>query len=58
MQKDNGVYNKHSGPLSISWDITNKCNFNCEHCLNRSGDMHMHDFGVLCYEKVEHIGST
>ena len=25
-------------------DITNKCNFNCQHCLNRSADCTVHDF--------------
>ena len=33
-----------SGPMMISWDITNKCNFNCKHCLNRSNDCSTHDF--------------
>lgn len=35
---------KFNGPLSLSWDITNKCNFNCIHCLNRSGDNSIHSF--------------
>ena len=36
---------KHlSGPLTLSWDITNKCNFNCAHCLNCSNDQSKHDF--------------
>lgn len=30
------------GPMMISWDITNKCNMNCEHCLNRSNDIETH----------------
>lgn len=33
-----------SGPLMISWDITNKCNMNCRHCLNRSNDAYTHSF--------------
>lgn len=28
----------------ISWDITNKCNMNCRHCLNRSNDANTHSF--------------
>ena len=27
-----------AGPYFISWDVTNRCNFKCLHCLNRSGD--------------------
>ena len=33
-----------SGPFFISWDVTNKCNFMCQHCLNRSGDQGYHKF--------------
>lgn len=33
-----------TGPLMISWDVTNLCNFNCVHCLNCSGDGNHHDF--------------
>ena len=29
---------KFSGPVMISWDITNKCNFNCIFCFNNSGE--------------------
>lgn len=32
------------GPLMVAWDVTNKCNLRCMHCLNRSGDPHYHDF--------------
>ena len=28
----------------IAWDITNRCNLNCLHCLNRSGDNSYHNF--------------
>lgn len=35
-----------SGPFSISWDLTSKCNFNCKHCFNRSGDDKYHDFSI------------
>lgn len=27
-----------SGPIMIAFDITNKCNFNCLHCFNHSGE--------------------
>ena len=36
--------NTRTGPQMISWDITNRCNLNCLHCLNRSGDSKVHDF--------------
>ncbi len=26
------------GPISISFDITNRCNLSCLHCYNNSGD--------------------
>ncbi|MCX6087686.1 MAG: hypothetical protein NTV78_00685, partial [Caldiserica bacterium] len=26
------------GPYQMSFDITNKCNFRCLHCYNRSGE--------------------
>lgn len=32
-----------SGPYFVSWDVTNRCNFMCKHCLNRSGDFIYHD---------------
>ncbi|PZM83721.1 hypothetical protein DLH72_03495 [Candidatus Gracilibacteria bacterium] len=49
-----------NGSLTMSWDITNKCNFNCEHCLNRSGDQNKHDFSeelnkteiINCIEQI------
>ena len=31
-------------PKMISWDITNRCNMNCKHCLNSSGDSNIHDY--------------
>lgn len=35
-------YNNHAkilkGPLQIQFDITNKCNFRCLHCYNKSGE--------------------
>lgn len=36
--------NKLKGPLMISWDVTNKCNFRCMHCYNASGDCDIHSF--------------
>lgn len=40
-----------SGPQSISWDLTNRCNFNCLHCFNRSGDNRFYEFkDELSYE--------
>lgn len=38
------------GPIMISWDITNRCNFSCKHCLNCSGDSEKHDF----YNELSH----
>jgi len=35
-----------SGPMMIAWDITNRCNLNCFHCLNCSGDAVAHDFSA------------
>lgn len=32
------------GPLMVAWDVTNRCNLKCMHCLNRSGDERYHDF--------------
>ncbi len=51
-----------TGPLFISWDITNRCNLQCAHCLNRSGDTNYHDFTKelnhqeslnLCHQIIE-----
>lgn len=39
--KDN---NTRQGPRMVSWDITNRCNLSCLHCLNRSGDGSFHNF--------------
>lgn len=45
-----------SGPLMISWDITNKCNMNCRHCLNRSNDKEVHNFDdELGYQDVYNL---
>lgn len=33
-----------SGPLMITWDVTNRCNFRCSHCLNNSGKSEIHNF--------------
>ncbi|URZ03670.1 radical SAM protein [Clostridium felsineum] len=33
-----------SGPMLISWDVTNRCNFRCMHCYNKSGDNSIHCF--------------
>lgn len=38
------IADRLTGPLLFSWDLTNKCNFSCLHCLNRSGDSKYHDF--------------
>lgn len=32
------------GPMFMSWDITNRCNMNCRHCLNRSNDNTRHNY--------------
>ena len=38
----NKINTKHakilSGPLQVQFDITNKCNFRCLHCYNKSGE--------------------
>lgn len=26
------------GPYSVAFSITSKCNFNCRHCYNNSGE--------------------
>lgn len=31
-------------PKMITWDITNRCNLFCKHCLNNSGDCNHHVF--------------
>lgn len=36
--------NLHS-PLTVAWDVTNRCNFRCKHCYNCSGeDNELHAF--------------
>jgi MoaA/NifB/PqqE/SkfB family radical SAM enzyme len=30
-------YKRMSGPPSIMWDVTNRCNLDCLHCYNQSG---------------------
>jgi len=36
--------NNLSHPKMLTWDITNKCNLSCKHCLNNSGDCNHHNF--------------
>lgn len=43
-KEENWALKSLSGPLMISWDITNKCNFHCRHCLNCSNDNNKHDY--------------
>lgn len=33
-------------PKMITWDITNRCNLSCKHCLNKSGDSLYHNFDL------------
>ncbi|MDU1347900.1 radical SAM/SPASM domain-containing protein [uncultured Clostridium sp.] len=35
--KEHSVMSKLSGPISVSFDITTKCNLKCVHCYNNSG---------------------
>lgn len=43
-----------SCPQSVCWDLTNKCNFNCLHCFNRSGDKNYYEFqNELSYEEIQ-----
>ncbi len=49
-------YPKLDGPLSISWDVTNSCNFRCMHCFNRSGDSSYHNLtSKLTFDQVNYI---
>ncbi len=32
------AYGSISGPINVMFDITNKCNLNCKHCYNKSGN--------------------
>lgn len=39
-------------PYSIAWDVTNKCNLNCKHCFNYSGDVKKYNFeNELSYDE-------
>ncbi|MGC8979870.1 radical SAM protein, partial [Caldisericum sp.] len=42
IREESAVPMKHArilrGPYQMSFDITNKCNFRCLHCYNRSGE--------------------
>lgn len=42
LARGSSLASKHSrvlsGPIQLTFDITNKCNFRCLHCFNRSGD--------------------
>lgn len=46
-QELQGLSDDLVGPLMVAWDVTNRCNLKCMHCLNRSGDERYHDFCVL-----------
>lgn len=43
-QELQGLSDDLVGPLMVAWDVTNRCNLKCMHCLNRSGDERYHDF--------------
>ena len=36
-------YKNLKGPLFLSVDVTNRCNFHCKHCFNNSGDNATHN---------------
>lgn len=36
--------NEKDYPMSLSWDVTNRCNMRCKHCFNQSGDSSVYDF--------------
>lgn len=43
-------------PLLMSWDITNRCNMNCKHCLNRSNDTNIHSYNdELTEEEIDNV---
>lgn len=42
--KNHEILEHMSGPMLISWDVTNRCNFRCLHCYNQSGDNLVHCF--------------
>lgn len=48
--------NDLSGPIMISWDVTNKCNFRCKHCYNSSSDSKIHNFKEeLNFDQVKEV---
>ncbi|MDR3584259.1 MAG: radical SAM protein [Desulfosporosinus sp.] len=51
MKNENTFVKSLDGPLLISWDVTNRCNLNCLHCLNQSGDQDIHSFNDEISEK-------
>lgn len=38
--------NSLRSPMSVAWDITNRCNLKCKHCFNQSGDDTVHNFAA------------
>lgn len=55
-KENNWALKSLAGPMMVSWDITNQCNFDCLHCLNRSNDATIHDFkDELSKEEKENI---
>lgn len=44
------------GPMLMAWDITNRCNMNCKHCLNRSNDSDIHSYNdELTEQEIEDV---